>query len=230
MVINVFDNLTEENKGESIKKLIENSAPSQSFFLLVGLAVFMATLGLMVNNVAIIIGSMLIAPILYPFLTLSLGITISDNDLLNRSFYTILKAVGVSIFAAVVASWLFPLPGDTLTLEILSRAQPNLIFGAVALISGFAAAFTSVKPQFNENLPGVAISVSLIPPLAVTGIGIAKLNGSIIQGSFMLFLVNVVGITAGSMVVFSLMNFYTKRKAARVAIQKEEELLEDGKI
>lgn len=230
MSINVFNHLTEEDKSESIQRLIENSAPSQSFFLLIVLAVLMATLGLLANNVAIIIGSMLIAPMLYPFLTLSLGIIISDQNLLRRSFYTILKAIGISIVTATLASLLFPMTESRFNSEIIDRTNPSLIFGAVALISGFAAAFTSIRQQFNESLPGVAVSVSLIPPLAVIGIGIAKLDGGIIQGSLSLFLVNIIGIIAGSMVVFSLTNFYSKRTIAKTAIKKEEKLIEEGKI
>lgn len=93
----------------------------------------------------------------------------------------------------------------------------------IAILAGFAASFALVKPQLNETLPGIAISVAIIPPLAVTGIGIANLNLLLISGSFLLFLVNLIGVVFASMITFSLMNFYAQRSEAKKSITKEDQ-------
>ncbi len=230
MPLSLFNNLTEKDKSAAVEKIMTGSAPSNDFFLMVVLSVLMATFGLLLNNVAVIIGSMLIAPVLYSILGLSLGFSISDFKLISRSFYTVLKSMFFGIAAAALATLFFSaqISGE-LTPEIISRIEPSLLYMSIAIIAGFAASFALVKPQLSETLPGIAISVALIPPLAVIGIGIARFNWQIVSGSFLLFIVNTIGIVFASMITFSLMNFYVKRKLVRQAIKEEEIKIEADK-
>jgi uncharacterized hydrophobic protein (TIGR00271 family) len=216
MALVLFNNLTEKDKSNAIENLIAESTPRQDFFLMVILSVLMATFGLLIGNTAVVIGSMLIAPILYPILSLSLGIVIADFKLISRSFYTLLKSVIFGVAAAALTALFFS-PGYEITLT-----SPSLIYVMIAIIAGLAASFALIKPQLSETLPGVAISVTLIPPLAATGIGVAKFDWNIISDSFVLFLVNAIGIIFASMIVFSLMHLYIRRAEARKAIKKEE--------
>lgn len=218
----LFNNLTHEDKSNAIEHLIESSTPRQDFFLMVMLSILMATFGLLANSAAVIIGSMLIAPILNPILSLSLGVVMADGRLISRSFYTIIKSLAFGIAAAALVTLFFQ-PKFELTSEIMLRTQPSLLYAAIAVVAGLAASFALIKPQLSETLPGVAISVALIPPLAVTGIGIARLDWNIISSSFILFLINAVGIIFASMVVFSLMHLYVSRRVASETIEKEEE-------
>ena len=96
----------------------------------------------------------------------------------------------------------------------------------LALAAGFAGSFALVKPQLNETLPGIAISVALIPPIAVTGIGISVLNLAIITGSILLFVVNAIGIVLSGMTTLSLMNFYVERTQAIKTVEKEDKKVE----
>lgn len=220
--ISQFRNVSEEQKSKAIKKLIADSTPNYDFFLMVGLSVLMATFGLLINSVAIVIGSMLIAPILYPVLSLSLGMVMSDHKLISRSLFTIAKFVAVSIAVAFTATLFFSSRYDDATIEILTRTDPSLLYFVVSLVSGIAISFALVRPQLSEALPGVAVSVALIPPLSVIGIGLAKFDWSIISGSTILFMMNVIGIVFASMVSFSMLNLYVKRKVPYTAIKKEE--------
>ncbi len=222
MVVVLFHNLTNKDKSEAVERLIKGSTPSQDFFFMIILSILTATFGLLLNSAAIIIGSMLIAPMLYPILSLSLGIIMSDSKLITRALYTTLKAFAFGIGAAFVATLLFNSQLNEVTPEILSRTQPTLPYLIVAIIAGFAGSFALVKPKLNETLPGIAISVALIPPIAVTGIGIAKLSWTVISGSFLLFLVNTTGIIFASLITFSMMNFYVKRGEAHQAAEKED--------
>ncbi|PIR73846.1 MAG: TIGR00341 family protein [Candidatus Moranbacteria bacterium CG10_big_fil_rev_8_21_14_0_10_35_21] len=229
MIPSLFNNLTEQDKCQAIEKLVSSSAPRTDFFLMIILAITMATFGLLLNSAAIIIGSMLIAPMLYSILSLSMGIIMSDFNLISRSFYTTLKSIAFAIGASILITIFFSSGDFVPNAEIMARTQPSLAYGAVAIIAGLAASFAMVKPHLNETLPGIAVSVALVPPLATTGIGIALLDWNIISNSLVLFLINVVGIIFASMLIFSLMNFYVKRSLANEAMQKEEILIEQEK-
>jgi uncharacterized hydrophobic protein (TIGR00271 family) len=224
MPLVLFNHLTEKDKSTAIEKLISDSTPDQAFFLMVILSVLMATFGLLIDSAAVIIGSMLIAPILSPILSLSLGVVMADPKLISRSFYTIVKSLAYGISGAAIVTLLFNSNYVT-TSEIIARTEPSLIYAAIAVIAGLAASFALVMPKISASLPGVAISVALIPPIAVTGIGIARFDWHIISNSFMLFAMNAAGIVFASMVVFSLMNLYVKKSVVKSAVKKEDEII-----
>lgn len=222
MLITLFNNLTSKEKEESIKQLIDSSSPRQDFFFMVGLSILMATFGLLLNNMAVIIGSMLIAPMLYPLLSLALGIVISDLKLIWRSLVTIGKSTAIGVVLAALVTLLFADQDFVLNTEIIERTNVSLGYTAVAVIAGLAASYAFIKPQLNERLVGVAISVALIPPLAVMGIGLARFDGVIVRESLLLFLINVIGITLASMIVFSMMNLYVKKEVVKEAVNEDE--------
>jgi uncharacterized hydrophobic protein (TIGR00271 family) len=226
MSLILFRNLTEKDKAKAVEHLIQASTPSQDFFFMIILSIITATFGLLLNNVAVIIGSMLIAPMLYPFLSLSLGITIADGKLISRSFYTIVKAWVFGVASATTIAVLFSPQMSGVNSEILLRTEATLPYIIIALTAGFAGSFALVKPQLNETLPGIAISVALIPPIAVTGIGVSFLNPEIITGSILLFLINAAGIVLSGMTTLSLMNFYIERKQAIKTVEKEDKKVE----
>ncbi len=166
---------------------------------------------------------MLIAPMLYPLLSLSLGIIMSDFKLISRSFYTVVKSLIFAGLAAAFATWLFSSQLPELPPLIDSMTQPTLPYVVIAIVAGLAGSFALVKPQLNETLPGIAISVALIPPMATVGIGVARFDWAIISGSLLLFMVNAIGVVFASMITFSLMNFYVKRDKAQETIKKEDQ-------
>ena len=224
-MISVFNHLSEKDKSAAVRDLIHDSTPRPSFFLMIFLSVLMATFGLLIDNSSVIIGSMLIAPILSPILSLSMGVVMSDNELVSRALWTLGKALFFGAALALAAT-LFVLPdGDSLGEEILSRAEPTLIYFSIAFVAGMAAAFARVNPDLSETLPGIAISVALIPPLAVVGIGAALFDWNLASGALMLLAVNIVGIVFASMLVFSMMNLYVKRSVARAAAEREDKKL-----
>ncbi len=232
MATTLFSSLTEKDKNSAIQRLIEESTPRDEFFMMTVLSVVMATFGLLIDSAAVIIGSMLIAPLLSPVLGVSLGVVMADSRLILRSFFTILKAIAWSLPFAVIVTLLFSSQADLngyLNGEILSRTEPSIIFIAIAIVAGMAASFALIKPTLSATLPGVAISVAIIPPLAVTGIGIARLDWSMTTDSFILFLINAIAIIFASMIVFSLMNLYVKRPVAEKVIEKEDRELEKEK-
>ncbi len=223
MRLTIFSSLTEAQKEESVESLIEGSTPRQDFFLLAILAVAMATLGIAVDSIAVIIGSVLVAPMLYPVLSLSLGIVMSDVKLIGRALYTIIRAVLFSVIAAAIVALLLPNSQYIVIGNIIEQTSPSLLYVAIAVIAGFAASFATVKPGLNESFPGVAISVALILPLAVTGIAIASFDFELARGAILTFCANASGIVFATLIVFSLMSFHGKRKVARQTVVQEKQ-------
>jgi len=228
----LFDNITERDKIVAIKDLIDDSTPRPSFFFLVVLSVLMAACGLLINNAAVIIASMLIAPILSPILSLALGIVIADGNLISRSFFTLLKSAGYAIGLSAIITWLlwnFTSSADfmiELNAEILSRIQPSIVYLLIAIIAGTATAFARIKPDVSDALPGTAIAVALVPPLATIGIGIATLRLDVVSGALSMFILNSIGIILAAMIMFSLMNLYTKKTVIEKTVVEADKELE----
>jgi len=231
----VFDHIravSEKEKSEVVKKLIETSTPHFDFFFLTILSVLMATFGLLENNVAVVIGSMLVAPVLFPILSLSLSVVMSDYKLIQRAGVTLVKAFILGIAASLLAALFFG-SGHELTSEIIARTQPTLLSVAIAVVAGFAVAYALARDTLSATFPGIAVAVALIPPLSTVGIGLAFLNWNVVAGATVYLLVNVIGIVFASMLVFSLMNLYVKREVASHAadaadkkVEKENEEIE----
>lgn len=206
---------------KSLEKLIEESRADSAFYLLLSVSAFITTLGLLIDNAVVVIGGMLVAPLLFPILSLAMGITTANIESIGRSITTI----GKSIFAVVVISGVtaFLFRDYGLGQEIINRAHPDLTFFLIAFSAGLAVSYSWVKQNVAASLPGVAVSVALLPPLAAVGIGIAFLDASVVSGATTLFLINLLGIALAAMIIFLLFGFsYLKRE--------EKKLIEDEKV
>ncbi len=225
----LFSNIDEKDKSNAIRELIHDATPRPSFFFLIALSILMASLGLLLNNSSVIIGSMLLAPIMSPLLSLALGIVTSEERVISWSFITLSKAIGYSLIFSIIITWLFGANSDIHNPEIISRTEPSMIYLIVAIISGIATSYARVKPELNETLPGTAIAVALVPPIAVTGIGIATLDWAVATGAFQMFILNCIGVVLSAMLMFSLMNLYSKRVLTLVSQSREEAKLKKAK-
>jgi len=216
-----FRAIQEKDKAAVVRKLMQSSTLNFDFLYLTGLSVVMATLGLLADSPAIVIGSMLIAPILYPILGVALGLVMSNGEVLTRSLITLTKAVAVALGLSILVTLIFG--NGLITSEIMMRVEPSIIHFLVAFVAGAAVSFALAQPEWSATLPGIAISVALIPPLAVVGVGIAMLDMTIISGSIEMLLINLFGIIFAAMVSFSLMNLYEKQNIAESTIKRADE-------
>lgn len=221
--------IEDKDKTSVVRRLMEYSTPDFDYFYLIGLSVLMATFGLLLNSGAIVIGSMLIAPLMYPILGISLGLVMSNYSVLGRSFSTLIKSLTIGLFLAAIGAFFFGGSETYMTAEVLSRTEPSLLHLCVAVIAGAAVAYMMAKPEWSDTLPGVAISVALIPPLATVGIGIAALDPFIIKGASVILVLNIIGIIGTAMVIFLLMNLATKAKIAESTIKRETVKQEEEK-
>lgn len=162
-----------------------------------------ATLGLILNSTAVVIGAMLVAPLLGPLLGLSLSVAVGDGRLFLQTLIVILVGtVGIVALSAFI-SWIMPF--STVTDEIAARTRPNLLDLAIAVFSGLAGAVVTAsrESRLSASIPGVAVAVALVPPLGVAGFGIGTgWQWPIISGSLLLFGANLAGIVLSGLAVF----------------------------
>lgn len=225
----LFRNIPSADKDTAITKIIEHATPRSDFFLMLILSVSMAAFGVLLGSPVILIGSMLIAPLLYPLLSLALGIILADEKLIGRSVYTLIKSFVFALGAGALIGFFFSGQIATIPFELVVGDDASLMYTLVAAIAGFAAAVAITKPHLNDTLPGVAISVSLVPPLAVAGVALSTLTWSVFSSALLLFAVNMIGIIFSAMVVFALMRFSMKHSIAKEVVAREEALIEKEK-
>lgn len=192
-----------------------------NYCLLVILSTIVAAIGLIENNVAVVIGAMVIAPLLGPNLALSLGTALGDVTLMRKSAYTlfvgILLAVALSEFFGVF--W----PSALNSHELMSRTYATLDAILLALASGAAAAL-SLTTGLSGVLVGVMVAVALLPPAATLGIMLGAGNFKLAIGAGLLLAVNIVCVNLSSKIVFFLKGVHPrtwleKEKANKAMLQ-----------
>ncbi len=200
-----FSVASEERFKDLFLQLRIDAQINSLYIVLILLSTLLASLGLFANSVAIVIGAMLLAPLMSPLISFSMGLLRGENKLLINSMIKIV--IGISL--AVLASSLLTLvlPQVDLSNEIKSRIHPNLIDLGVAIISGIAAAYTKAHKELLNSIAGVAIAVALVPPLAVAGIGLGRGELYIFEGALLLFITNLIGITLSSVLTFQFLGF-----------------------
>lgn len=202
-----------ERRAEVQVQMRASSRPDFDFFLLVILSCVIATLGLLTDSAAVIIGAMLVAPLMSPIIGLGLASITGDSKLLGNAASALLRGLLVAVLIAFLLTlgnrWLpfIQLGIDTLPGEVLARTHPSPIDLMIALAGGMAAAFALVMPNISAALPGVAIATALMPPLCTVGVGLALGRWDVAGGAFVLFITNSVAIAFAASLVFFALGF-----------------------
>ncbi|MBS1815344.1 MAG: TIGR00341 family protein [Acidobacteria bacterium] len=176
-----------------------------------------ATLGLVLNSPAVIIGAMLISPLMGPIMATGLAMALGDMRLALRAIATLIASIIAAVAFSATLVWLLPFHSSTP--EILARTNPTLLDLAIAIASGLAGSVATVRIGSSEGgetaLPGVAIAVALMPPLCTVGFGVGnEWNMPTMIGAGLLFLTNLVAIIASAFLVFLLSGMKTTQVAA----------------
>lgn len=190
---------------ETFITLKENARSSESYLVLMVLSTMLATVGLFANSAPVIIGAMILAPLMAPIISLSMGVLRQNTDLITESGKTLFTGVLLALLFATLLTLITPL--HTINHEIDARLSPTILDLGVAIISGIAGAYASARSEVAKSLAGVAIAVALVPPLAVSGIGIGWLDINVFWGAFLLFITNLIGIVLAASITFLLMGF-----------------------
>lgn len=173
----------------------------------------LASIGLDTNSTAVIIGAMLISPLMNPILGVGLGLGINDWNLSKTAVYNLGIATGASLLTSLIYFWLTPL-GDA-TPEILARTKPTLLDVGVAIFGGIAGIVSNSRIEKTNAIPGVAIATALMPPLCVSGFGLATLDLSIFFGAFYLFFINAVFISISTFIMVRFFGFHPEQQTDR---------------
>lgn len=141
------------------------------FSILLALAVVIATMGLLRNSGAVIIAAMLVAPLMTPILGIASSIVMGWVGRASKLLLTVWLAAGLSVLLAWVLVWLTDVPrGIVIPSEVISRTDPGAEDLVIALAAGIAGAYVQIRKSEASLIPGAAIGVSLVPPLAAAGI------------------------------------------------------------
>ncbi len=205
-IFSLFPTLTTEDQLGVREELIEDAQPGSDYFVLIVLSSIIATLGLLLNSPAVVIGAMLVAPLMSPILGFSLGIILGEGRLVRTSLESVFKGVMASIIVSIIIGLLSPL--KDMTPEILARTQPTILDLFIALASGMAGAYAVSRKDVSAALPGVAIAAALAPPLSVVGLGLANGNMQAAGGALLLFTTNLVTISLGGVIIFTLLGIH----------------------
>ena len=187
---------------------------------MVALSTVVATIGLATDNVAVLIGAMVIAPLLGPNMALALATTLGNTNLAKLSLRTSIVGVSLAFVLAALAGWIFDLNLESH--EIMSRTSLSLQDLLLALAAGAAGAlaFTTGVPA---SLVGVMVAVALLPPLVVCALAASNGHWAMAQGAAMLLAGNLVCVNLAGVATFLLRGvaprtWWQKRKSRKLAV------------
>ena len=209
----LFEHASQEQFATLFTTLRDEAKADGIFMTLLILATMIATLGLYANSGSVIIGAMLLAPLMQPIVSFSMGVLRGDSRLLRVGLRSI--AVGAFTVAATSALMTMLLPAEKITAEMAGRLSPTLIDLAVAVVSGMAAAYAKSNEKIASSLAGVAIAVALVPPIAVAGIGLGWGELFMFTNAFLLFVTNLVGIVLAAALTFYVLGYSPTHIARR---------------
>jgi len=170
-----------------------------TYLLLVMLSTIVAGIGLAEDNVAVVIGAMVIAPLLGPNIAFAFATSLGDKRLAAQALGTSAVGLGLALVLSLAMVLLWPI--DLGSPEILARTEVNLASVALALASG-AAAVLSLTTGLSSALVGVMVAVALLPPAAVLGMQLGSARWELAGGAALLLAVNVVCVLLAAKVVF----------------------------
>lgn len=177
--------------GEVVRDVEADGILSARFIFMTVMSCAIAMLGLLLSSPAVVIGAMLISPLMGPIMLMGFSLCVLDYEEMRRSLMTMAVGVVAALIISIIIVSASPL--REATPEILARTQPNFFDLMVAIFSGLAGGY-SVIHRKGATIVGVAIATALMPPLAVTGFGIATWNMVIAGGAFFLFMTNLLAI------------------------------------
>lgn len=190
-IINIDSHIDTDAAERSIRGNIEFVGPNA---WILAVAIIIASVGLNVNSIPVIIGAMLISPLMGPIFGLGLGLGINDIDLMKQAGKNLLVMVSISVAVSLVYFLITPLSLNNPT-ELLARTRPTIFDVMIALFGGFAGIFEMCRKEKGTVFSGVAIATALMPPLCTAGYGLASGNIASFLGAIYLFCINCLFIT-----------------------------------
>lgn len=205
-ITNLDGHIDTDAAERSIRNNIDFKGPNA---WILAVAIIIASVGLNVNSIPVIIGAMLISPLMGPIFGLGLGLGINDINLMKQAAKNLLVMVSISLVVSFIYFVITPLNLSNPT-ELLARTRPTTFDVIIALFGGFAGIFEQCRKEKGTVFAGVAIATALMPPLCTAGFSLATGNFSSFLGAIYLFSINCLFITIAT---YFLVRYFGFKKA-----------------
>ncbi|MEV0248900.1 TIGR00341 family protein [Nocardia sp. NPDC050712] len=180
----------------------DTGSKRSAFWIMLTLSGVIAISGVIGDSTATVIGAMIVAPLSVPILGIALGIATGRVALVGRSLLLVAAGVVLVIAIGYLFAQLLPNPTNVLSnSQVLGRTSPKLMDLTAALATGLVGVIAMIRRDVGDVLPGVAIAISLVPPLAVVGVCLGSHAPALALGAFVLFASNVVAMVITATVV-----------------------------
>jgi len=205
--------LSRRERQELFERISADSVGGLDYYVMMVLSAALASLGLLQDSKAVVIGAMLVAPLMGPLLGAGLALVQDNIALMRRSLAVLLFGVALAL---LVASFFGAVnPGFEPTMEVEARGTPDILDLFIALVSGIVAAYAQCRSALSNTIAGVAIAAALVPPLAVVGIATASGETQIAAFASILLLTNIVAIVLGAALVFRFLGVHVSAEGQR---------------
>lgn len=199
---------------DELSRQFEADAPLDGDFLVLTLAAaLIASLGLLANSAAVVIGAMVIAPWILPLRAMAFWMLQGQLALAGKALLTLSIGIGLTaLLSAMVGLGVgMPLLGH----EVTARTSPNLLDLGIALVAGAAAIYAKVRSRAVSSLVGTAIAVALVPPVCVLGLLVSAGEWEGARGAGLLFATNLLGILNGALMMLAVSQPQLRRRLWR---------------
>jgi uncharacterized hydrophobic protein (TIGR00271 family) len=189
----------------------DRASKVSAFWTMLTLSGVIAVAGVLGNSTATVIGAMIIAPLGVPIMGIALGIVRGEGRLVARSGGFVAGGVVLVVGIGLVASAFLPRTTDLLTNpQVTGRTSPTLVDMVAAVATGLAGAVGMSRRDVSDVLPGVAIAISLVPPLGVVGVCAGQGQWELALGAFVLFASNMVAMVLAGTLTFTTYGYATE--------------------
>jgi len=201
-----FPRLDRDGRLELLERVEAGARGDADFVVMMALAATLASLGLLEDSTAVVIGAMLVAPLMSPLVAAGLALVQGNARLFRKGVAVTSLGLGLGFAVSLLVGALNP--GFEPAMEIEARGAPDVLDLGIALASGMAAAYAMGRPKVTATLAGVAIAAALVPPLAVVGIALTNSRPVIAGNAAILLITNLVAIILGAALVFRLLGIH----------------------
>ena len=199
-IFGAFPTLERDERLELVQQLELGAQANIDFIMMMVLSTSLASLGLLADSTAVVIGAMLVAPLMGPLVAAGHSLVQGNLSLFRRSLGVTVIGLGIGFAASLIFGALNP--GFEPTLEIEARGKADLLDLGIAFFSGITAAYATGRSHVMTTLAGVAIAAALVPPLAVVGLALTHGRPLISFNAVILLTTNLVAIILGAAIVF----------------------------
>jgi uncharacterized hydrophobic protein (TIGR00271 family) len=201
---------TVEDRQRLYRELLYEGPRAQTkivrFGMLMAFAAIIASMGVVSDSTAVVVGAMLIAPLMTPLMAMALSLAMGWPRRLGRSSLIAFGGIVLAITIGFVIGLAdFTLVDTTVNTQIVSRSNPTIVDLITAIAAGAAGSYALSRPDVSNSLPGVAIAIALVPPLTVIGISYSQGDWESGNGALLLFLTNALAILVVGGVMFLLL-------------------------